>query len=95
MNNIARCFVMFFIISLCGQTFADEWIAYRENITHIVEPKIDYIVPQYQPVIYYQPVPYVVYQNIIVEKQCFFHRTQTIVTKPVTQYYYQPVVLYR
>lgn len=95
MKTLARCLVMFVVISLCGNSFADEWIPYRENYVPIIEPRVTYIVPQYQPVVYYQPVPYVVYQNVVVENRCLFHRTQTLVTRPITQYYYQPVVLYR
>lgn len=95
MINLARCLVMFFVISLCNHTFADEWVAYRENFVPVIEQRVSYVVPQPQPIVYYQLVPYVVQQNVIVEKQCFFHRTQTIVTRPVTQWIYQPVVIYR
>lgn len=95
MTNTARCLLMFFVVSLCGNSFANEWVAYRENITPVVEQRIVYTVPQIQPVVYYQPVPYVIQQNFIVERQCFFHRVQTVVTRPVIQYYYQPIILYR
>lgn len=95
MKILARCLIMFVVISLYHQTFADDWVSYRENYVPITEQKITYIIPQFQPVVYYQPIPYVIYQNIIVEKQCFLHRTQTVIARPVTQYYYQPVILYR
>ena len=95
MRNIARCLLMFVVISLCNNTFANEWISYRENVTPVAEQRLAYAVPQIQPVVYYQPMPYVVQQSFIVERQCFFHRVQTVVTRPVTQYYYQPIVLYR
>jgi hypothetical protein len=95
MKTLARCLVMFFMISLFNNTFADEWVAYRPNFVHVVEQPVNYVVPQYHSVVYYQPVPYVSYQNFIIEKQCLLFRTQRIVTQPVVQWYYQPMVLYR
>lgn len=96
MKNLARCSMLFCIIGLSNTIFAQEWIPYQQNTQVLVEQRtIVEPVRYYQPVVYYQPVPYVIQQNMIVEKQCLFHRTQTVITRPVTYWIYQPVILYR
>jgi hypothetical protein len=52
-------------------------------------------IQQPQPVIVYQWVPYATQQNVIVEQQRLFCRTQTVITRPITQWVLQPVVIYR
>lgn len=78
---------------------AQEWIPYnppqpQQYITQY--PLMNYIYyPQPQPMVYYQPVPYISQQSYIVEKWCLFHRNQTVVSIPELRYYYQPYILYR
>jgi hypothetical protein len=43
----------------------------------------------------YQWVPYASQQNFVLEQQRIFCRTQTIVSRPFTQWVLQPVVVYR
>jgi hypothetical protein len=43
----------------------------------------------------YQWVPYAAQQNVVVEQHKLFCRTQTVVTRPYTQWIMQPVVIYR
>jgi hypothetical protein len=43
----------------------------------------------------YQWVPYPVQQNIVVEQQRFFCKTQTVISRPATQWVLQPIVVYR
>jgi hypothetical protein len=52
-------------------------------------------VPQPEPVIIYQWVPYVTQQNFVIEQQRLFCKKQTVITKPITQWVLQPVVIYR
>ena len=91
MYNLARCFVMLMIISVGSNLYAQEWIAYQEPV---VQTQVVYVY-QPQPVVVYQWVPYSVQQNVIIEQQRLFCRTQTIVSRPYTQWVIQPVVVYR
>jgi hypothetical protein len=94
MYNLARCFVMLMIISVGSNLYAQEWIAYQEPVQPVVQTQVVYV-QQPQPIVIYQWVPYVVQQNVIVEQQKLFCRTQTVVTRPYTQWIMQPVVIYR
>jgi hypothetical protein len=94
MKNLARCFVI--LVALSSNTYAQNWIPYQEPIQPAVPTQVVYLQPpQPQPVIVYQWVPYIAQQNMIVEQQRLFCRTQTIVTRPITQWVLQPVVIYR
>lgn len=90
MKNL--CLFLVFLFSLISNSYAQEWIPYQ---TPVVQPIVQYQVYQPQPVVVYQLVPYIVQQNILIEKHCLFHRTQTLVTRPVLQYVYQPVIIYQ
>lgn len=87
MKTLARCCVMLFLMGV-SSAYAQEWIPYQQY----AEPVY---IQQPQPVIVHQYAPYIVQQNIVVEKRCLFVKTQTVVTRPVTQWIYQPVLIYR
>jgi hypothetical protein len=93
MKNLARCLVMLMVMSIGSSLYAQNWVPYQENIQP-VQTQFVYV-QQPQPVMVYQWVPYVVQQNIIVEQQRLFCRTQTVVSRPYTQWVIQPVVVYR
>jgi hypothetical protein len=94
MKNLARCFVMLCIMGVSSLAYAQEWVAYREIVQPAPQTEMVYIA-QPQPVVVYQWVPYVVQQNVIVEQHRLFCRTQTVMTRPFTQWVLQPVVVYR
>jgi len=94
MKNLARCFAMFMLISIGSNLYAQEWIPYQQPTQAVVQTQVVYV-PQPQPVIVYQWVPYFTQQNVIVEQHRIFCRTQTVVTRPFTQWIIQPVVIYR
>ena len=81
-------------MSVGSNLYAQNWIPYQEPIQPVVQTQVVYV-SQPQPVVVYRWVPYTVQQNVIVEQQRIFCRTQTVVTKPVTQWIFQPVVIYR
>ena len=82
------------LVGVGSNSYAQEWIPYQEHIQPVVQTQVVYV-QQPQPVVVYQWVPYVVQQNVIVEQQRLFCRTQTVVTRPYTQWIIQPVVIYR
>jgi hypothetical protein len=90
MKNLARCLVMLMLMSVASNVYAQNWVAYQE----VVQTQTTYI-PQPQPVVVYQWVPYVSQQNFVIEKQRIFCKTQTVVSRPFTQWVLQPVVIYR
>jgi len=94
MKNLARCFAMLMLICVGSNLYAQEWIPYQEPVQPVVPTQIVYV-QQPQPVVVYQWVPYMVQQSVIVEQQRLFCRTQTVVTRPYTQWVIQPVVIYR
>ena len=94
MYNLARCFVMLMIMVVGSNLYAQEWIAYQEPVQPVVQTQVVYI-QQPQPIVIYQWVPYSIQQNVIVEQQRLFCRTQTVVSRPITQWILQPVVIYR
>jgi hypothetical protein len=94
MKNLAICFVMWMLVGVGSNLYAQEWIPYQQDIQPVVQTQIVYV-QQPQPVVVYQWVPYVVQQNVIVEQQRLFCRTQTVVTRPYTQWIIQPMVIYR
>jgi hypothetical protein len=65
-----------------------------QEVQQGVQTQIVYI-QQPQPVVIYQWFPYTAQQNIIVEQQRLFCKTQTIITRPFTQWVLQPMVIYR
>lgn len=94
MNDIlARCFFFLFFITTINIGYCQEWVPYQSQPT--IQPTAQYPVYQYQPVVVYQFVPVLVQQNIVVERYCFFHKTQVITTRPEIRYIYQPVIIYR
>ena len=91
--NIARCFI-FLCISLGSSVYAQDWIPFQGHNPPVIINQ-QHTIPIYQPVIVYQWVPYTVQQNIIVEQKYLLCKKQTVITQPVTQWIYQPVILYR
>ncbi len=94
MYNLARCFVMLMIMGVGSNLYAQQWIAYQEPIPPVSQTQVIYV-QQSQPVVVYQWVPYVSQQNFIVEQQRIFCKTQTVVSRPFTQWVIQPVVVYK
>jgi hypothetical protein len=94
MKNLARCLLMLMIMSIGSNLYAQNWIPYQETVQPVVQTQVVYM-PQPQPVVIYQWVPYVAQQNVIVEQQCLFRRTQTVVSRPFTHWVLQRVVIYR
>lgn len=90
MKNLARCLVMLMLMSVGSNVYAQNWVPYQE----VVQTQTTYI-PQPQPVVVYQWVPYVSQQNFVIEKQRIFCKTQTVVSRPFTQWVLQPVLIYR
>ena len=79
---------MIFTNSIYAQ---DVWVPYRAEI---VSPQPAYL-SYSQPTIYYQAVPYYNYQTTVVEHRCMFHVRKQIITKPIIQWVYQPVIIYK
>ena len=96
MKNIARCLLVMLMVVLCDNIYGQEWIPYQPS-NRVVQTTVTQqsYVYQPQPVVVYQYVPYVVNQPIVVEQRCLLYRTQRVVYVPQTQYFYQPVVVYR
>ena len=94
MKNLARCLVMLMLIGVGANGYAQEWIPYQEPIQPVVQTQVVYV-QQPQPVVVYQWVPYASQQNVIVEQQRLFCKTQTVISRPFTQWILQPVVVYR
>lgn len=91
MKNFARCWVILFLMGVSSNLYAQEWIGYNQYI----QPQIQTVYLQPQPVIIYQWVPYSVQQNVVVEQRRFFCINQTVVSRPVVQWVLQPMVIYR
>jgi hypothetical protein len=94
MKNLVICFVMLMLIGVGSNGYAQEWIAYQEPVQPVVQTQVVYV-QQHQPVVIYQWVPYTSQQNFVVEQQRIFCKTQTIVSRPFTQWVLQPMVVYR
>jgi len=97
MQNLARCLVMLFLMGAYSNSYAQEWIPYQA--TPIIEQTTTsyFSQPVYRPstTVIYQYVPCTVYQNVVIENQYIFRKTQTVVSRPTTQWILQPVVIYR
>jgi hypothetical protein len=85
---------MLMIMSVGLNIYAQEWIAYQEPVQPVVQTQVVYV-QQPQPIVIYQWVPYSIQQNVIVEQQKLFCKTQTVITRPIMQWVLQPVVIYR
>lgn len=96
MKNIARCLLVMLMVVLCDNIYGQEWIPYQPS-NRVVQTTVTQqsYVYQPQPVVVYQYIPYVVNQPVVVEQRCLLYRTQRVVYVPQTQYFYQPVVVYR
>lgn len=94
MKNFARCFVIIFLMGVSSNLYAQEWIAYNHYVQPQPQVQTVYI-QQPQPVIVYQWTPYTVQQNVVVEQRRLFCVNQTVVSRPITQWILQPVVIYR
>lgn len=94
MKKLIQSIIVFMLMSIASNLYAQNWIPYQEN-THTIIPVQSVYIYQPQPTIVYQWIPYVSQQNIIVEQQRLFCRTQTVVNRPFTQWVLQPVVVYR
>lgn len=93
MKNYARCLVMLFLMGVSSNLYAQEWVVYNQYVQP--QPQVQTVYVQPQPVVIYQWVPYTVQQNIVVEKRCFLHSYETVISRPVTQWVLQPTVVYR
>ena len=82
------------LISIGSNGYAQEWVAYQERIQPAIPTQIVYV-QQPQPIVVYQWVPYTIQQNVVVEQQRLFCKTQTVINRPFTQWILQPVVIYR
>jgi hypothetical protein len=94
MKYLARCVVLLFLMGVSSNSYAQNWIPYQEVVQPVVQTQVIYVY-QPQPTIVYQWVPYVSQQNFVLEQQRIFCRTQTIVSRPFTQWVPQPVIVYR
>lgn len=77
---------------------AQNWIPYQGYQTQTIQVTNSYpvfIQPTPQPIIINQWVPFTVPQTTIIEQHCLFRKTQKIVTEPVTQWIYMPVIIYK
>jgi len=81
---------MLMLISVGSNVYAQNWVPYQG----VVQNQTVYV-PQPEPVIIYQWVPYVTQQNFVIQQQRVFCKTQTVVSRPFTQWVLQPVVIYR
>lgn len=93
MKNFARCLVMLFLMGVSSNLYAQEWVAYNQYVQ--LQPQIQTVYVQPQPVVVYQWVPYTIQQNVVVEQRRLFCVNQTVVSKPTVQWILQPVVIYR
>ena len=93
MKNLALCFVMLMLIGVGSNVYAQEWIPYQPPVQPVVQTQVIYV-QQPQPVVIYQWIPYTIQQNVVVEQQRLFCRTQTVVSRPITQWVFQPVTFY-
>lgn len=77
---------------------AQNWIAYQGYQNPTVQIITTYpvvIQPVPQPIVVNQWVPFIVPQTTVIEHHCLFRKTQKIVTEPVMQWIYMPVVIYK
>ena len=98
MKNFARCSVILFLMGISYSGYAQEWIPYVPETTVVEQTRTSYFSqPVYRPsaMIVYQYVPCAVYQNVVVENQYIFRKTQAVVSRPTTQWILQPMVIYR
>jgi hypothetical protein len=98
MKNFARCLIILFLINCVSTIHAQEWIPYVPEITIVEQTRTSYVSqPVYKPSprVIYQYVPCTVYQNVVIENQYMFRKTQTVVSRPATQWILQPVVIYQ
>lgn len=98
MKNLARCLVILFLVGISSNLYAQEWIPYVPEQIVVEQTRTSYFSqPVYRPsaMVVYQHVPCTIYQNVVVENQYLFRKTQTVVSRPTTQWILQPVVIYR
>ena len=77
---------------------AQNWIPYQAYPIQTVQVTTAYpvvIQPVPQPIVVNQWVPFIVPQTTVIEHHCLFRKTQKIVTEPVMQWIYMPVVIYK
>jgi len=87
-------YLVFIFMGLESPSYAQEWISFQGYPqTQVVQQYVQVYQPQ--PFLVYQLTPVVVQQNIIVEQKYLFCKKQTIITQPVTQWVYQPVIVYK
>ncbi len=94
--TIIAAFLFCFATNLSAN--AQNWIPYQGYQVQTVQVANTYpviIQPVPQPVVVHQWVPFIFPQTTIVEQHCLFRKTQKIVTEPVTQWIYMPVVVYK
>ena len=87
-----------FSLAVSSKANAQNWIPYQGYQTQTVQVTNTYpvfIQPIPQPVIVNQWVPFIVPQTTVIEQHCLFRKTQKVITEPVTQWIYMPVVVYK
>lgn len=90
------CTILIYSLLCTTSVYAQEWIAYQQLSPPVVQTtSVVHVLPSPQPVVIYQWVPYTTHQSVVVEQYCLFRRIQRITTQPVTQWIYQPIVVYR
>ena len=85
-------------LAVSSKANAQNWIPYQGYQTQTVQVTNTYpvfIQPIPQPVIVNQWVPFIVPQTTVIEQHCLFRKTQKVITEPVTQWIYMPVVVYK
>lgn len=91
MKNLVYLFILFFVSTT--PMYAQDWVAYNPYIQP--QPQVQTVYVQPQPLVVYQWVPYTVQQNVVVEQRRLFCVNQTVVSRPVVQWIFQPMVIYR
>lgn len=99
MKNYITIIVAFlFCCTTNLSVYAQNWIPYQGYQTQTVQVTNTYPVvfyPNPQPVVVHQWTPYIIPQTTVIEHQCWFRRTQKVVTEPVIQWIYTPIVAYK
>lgn len=85
-----------FLISICSVVNAQEFIQQQIYSPPVVQSNVVYPVsPAQNPIVVYQWVPYTVQENVVIEHYYMFRKTQTVVSRPIVRWVYQPVLIYR
>jgi len=90
-----------FVLCSLQNTYASDWIAYRNDVsttnTQIIRSQtithqIQY--PMYSPALTYSWTPIYTYQPVIINRQGLFCHRSDIVQVPVVSWVYQPTIVW-